>query len=156
MPHISRLQQLPHRLCFMHQTIAHSELLWPMFFWEPIIHCIVLMLRMCLCEAAAFTVELLFSVWVSACSLNNQLGAMFEQWLKSLAFAPVSSMMWRDLSWCVPAKVKACFCMCDWSATQHDRSPCFKILLTPVQSIFNHWFSHTCKHYFGGVCVCHE
>lgn len=62
MQHISRLQQLPYHLCFIHQTRAHSELLLPMFFWEPIILCTVLVLRMCLCEAAAFTVELLFSV----------------------------------------------------------------------------------------------
>lgn len=147
MPHINRLQQLPYRLCFIHQTCAHCELLLPMFFWEPIILCTVLMLRMCLCEASSIHCWTVVScLWVSARSLNNQLGAMFEQWFRSLAFAPVSSMMWRDLSRCVPAKVKACCCMCDWSATQHDRSPCFKILLTPVQSIFNHWFSHTCKH----------
>lgn len=32
---------------------------------------------------------------------------MFKQRLRSLAFAPESSTMWRDLSRCVPAKVKA-------------------------------------------------
>lgn len=90
--------------CFVRQTRAHSELLLPVFFWEPVVLSTVSpnaenvkqQQRLSLLDCCFLLVKSLHApemISLVQCLKKNSQKAR----LRSLASGPVSSRMWRDL-----------------------------------------------------------